>query len=57
MGGDGNRICARPDHKVRSTKAALKQVGFYGDQAATALSQGIGNIAPRLNQRFHIFTE
>jgi len=56
--GNGDRIYTRPDHKIRSAKALLKQVGFCVNQTGAAvLPQDIVNIAAYLNQRFYKFRE
>ena len=58
MGGDGNRIYTRANHKVRNPKDLLKQVRFCVDQTgASASAADIGNIATYLNQRFYRFTQ
>jgi len=58
MGGDGNRIYTRPDHKIRNSQALLKQVRFCVDQTGAAVfPEDIEHIAAYLNQRFYKFKQ
>lgn len=56
MGGDGNLIYTRPDHKIRNSEALLKQVRFCVNQTGAAVfPEDIEHIAAYLNQQFYKF--
>lgn len=56
MGGDGNRIFTRPDRRVRSAEALVKQVRFCVDQTgARIFPEDIEHVAAYLNQQFYKF--
>lgn len=56
MGGDGNKIFTRPEHKVRDAQALLKMVRFCVNQTgAQIFPEDIEHIAAYLNQQFYKF--
>ena len=58
MGGDGNRIFTRPEHKVRDSQALLRMVRFCVNQSgAQIFPEDIEHIAAYLNQQFYKFTK
>lgn len=58
MGGDGNKIFTRPEHKVRDSQALLKMVRFCVTQTgAQIFPEDIEHIAAYLNQQFYKFKQ
>lgn len=56
MGGDGNRMFTRPDHKVKDAQALLKMVQFCVDRTRAAVfPEDVVHIAAYLNQQFYKF--
>jgi len=58
MGGDGNKIFTRPEHKVRDSQALAKMVRFCVNQSgAQIFPEDIDHIAAYLNQQFYKFSK
>jgi hypothetical protein len=56
MGGDGNRIFTRPEHKVKDAQALAKMVRFcVGQTGAGIFPEDIDHIAAYLNREFYKF--
>lgn len=56
MGGDGNKIFTRPEHKVKDAQALLKMVRFCVNQTgAQVFPEDMEHLAAYLNQQFYKF--
>lgn len=56
MGGDGNRMFTRPEHKIKDAPALLKMVRFCVSQTgASVFPEDEQHIAAYLNQQFYKF--
>ena len=56
MGGDGNKLFTRPDRKMKSADALLKQVQFCAAQVgAQWFADEEQHVAAYLNQQFYQF--
>ena len=56
MGGDGARLFTRPDHKINSADALLKQVKFCAAQVgAQWFPEEEEHVAAYLNQQYYKF--
>lgn len=56
MGGDGNKIFTRPEHKVKDAPALLKMVRFCVAQTgAQVFPEDVEHIAAYLNRNFYKF--
>ncbi len=58
MGGDGNRIFTRPDHKITNAQGLMKMVRFCVNQTgARVLPEEEEHIAAYLNRQFYKFRQ
>lgn len=56
MGGDGNRMYTRPEHKVKDAPGLQKMVQFCVDRTGAAVfPEDVVHIAAYLNQQFYKF--
>ena len=56
MGGDGSKLYTRPDHKIKSAEALLKQVAFCSGQVgAQWFPEEEEHVAAYLNQQYYKF--